>query len=60
MGSRRIGGGRPEGGIRLYMRRRLHILTLLPVLLAATMWTRSYWRFDFGVAHGVGEGSLGK
>jgi hypothetical protein len=19
-------------------------------LLAATMWTRSYWRFDFGVA----------
>jgi hypothetical protein len=39
------------------MKRRLHILTLLPALLATTMWARSYWRFDFGVAHGWTLGS---
>jgi hypothetical protein len=39
------------------MRRRLHILALLPALLAAAMWARSYWRFDFGVAHGWTVGS---
>jgi hypothetical protein len=33
-----------------HVRRRLHILALLPVLLAATMWARSYWRFNFGRA----------
>jgi hypothetical protein len=44
------------------MRRRLHILALLPALLAATMWARSYWRFDFAVARrwtlGSESGSL--
>jgi hypothetical protein len=39
------------------MRRRLHIVALLPALLAATMWARSYWRFDFGVARGWELGS---
>ncbi|MDB5322210.1 MAG: hypothetical protein JWN40_3841 [Phycisphaerales bacterium] len=28
------------------MRRRLHILALLPALLAAAMWARSYWSCD--------------
>jgi hypothetical protein len=40
------------------MRRRLHILALIPALLAATMRARSYWRFDFGVARGWESGSL--
>jgi hypothetical protein len=39
------------------MNRRLHILALLPALLAAMMWARSYWHFDFGVAHGWTLGS---
>jgi hypothetical protein len=39
------------------MRRRLRILALLPALLAAAMWARSYWRFDFGVARGWTVGS---
>jgi hypothetical protein len=39
------------------MQRRLHILALLPVLFAVTMWACRYWRFDFGVAHGWMLGS---
>ncbi|MDB5320410.1 MAG: hypothetical protein JWN40_2041 [Phycisphaerales bacterium] len=39
------------------MRCRLHILALLPALLAAAMWARGYWRFYFGVAHGWTVGS---
>jgi hypothetical protein len=39
------------------VRRCLPILALLPALLAAAMWVRSYWRFDFGVAHGWTVGS---
>jgi hypothetical protein len=41
----------------LRISRRLHILTLLAALLAAIMWARSYWRFDFGVARGWTLGS---
>jgi hypothetical protein len=39
------------------VRHRLHILALLPAVLAAMMWARSYWRFDFSVAHGWTLGS---